>query len=91
MGHHVSSIEAQMTLDELAAVFFKFACPFLLVVTPLGLILMYRAPNPPEDHLGPGTYAIVTIVGLVITGLSFRYCRNEMGWFGGKRKDKDPF
>jgi hypothetical protein len=75
-----------MTTEELARAILKFSAVFLLIVTPFTLVLFYRAPNPPEHHVGPLSYAVVTIICLLIMGISFWYCRKTMGWFGGKKK-----
>lgn len=87
---HLVQINEEKTMDieEYKDNFLKFACPFILVVTPIAMVLMYRAPNPPEDHVGPATYAIFTAIGIVAIWLSFQFCRDKMGWFGGK-KDKE--
>jgi hypothetical protein len=75
-----------MNAEELSRLLLKFACPFLLVATPVSLFLFFRAPNPPEDHIGLSVHIIVTAISLLITYLSFTYCRIHLGWFGGKRK-----
>lgn len=74
-----------MNIEEFKNTFLKFACPYLLFITPIGLILTYMAPNPPEDHLGAEAYFLVTALGIIIIWFSFRYCRDHLGWFGGKK------
>lgn len=75
-----------MDLDSFAEVFFKFAFPYLLVTTPIALIGIFLAPNPPEKHLGAGWYVFFSVAGAIIIGISFWYCRTKLGWFGGKKK-----
>lgn len=74
-----------MDLEEFSAIFFKIACPFLLVGTPIFLFGLFSAPNPPEQRLDDAWYVFFSIVGGVVMWFSFQFCKNEMGWFGGKK------
>jgi hypothetical protein len=76
-----------MDIYEFNRVFFKFACPFLLVATPLFLFGLFNAPNPPEQHVGPGWFIFFSVAGAGVMGASFWYCRTKLGWFGGKKAD----
>jgi hypothetical protein len=74
-----------MELDDFAKIFFNFACPFLLVTTPIFLFGLFNAPNPPEQHLAQGWYVFFSVVGAIVIGASFWYCRSKMGWFRRKK------
>jgi hypothetical protein len=74
-----------MSTDDFASIFFRFACPFLLFGAPLLLFALFNAPNPPQDHLSVGWYIFFSVICSLTTWFSFQYCRNEMGWFGGKK------
>lgn len=77
-----------MEIEEFSKIFLNIACPYLLVMTPIALVCVFLAPNPPQDHVGDWAYVVATIICAIITGLSFWYCRTQMGWFGGRKRSK---
>jgi hypothetical protein len=74
-----------MEFEEFSRRFLSFVCPFLLIGTPILLYGLFTAPNPPEHHLAESWLVFFGIAGVLVIFFSFRYCRNEMGWFRRKK------
>ena len=58
--------------------------PFMLVMSPIVFAILLTA-DPSDEPISAWTVFVLFAFPVVSFAISFWYCRNHFGWFGGKK------
>lgn len=75
-----------MALDEAVKLMAKIICPLLLILCPVGIYVLFDAPNSSANSVGIKTYVITTAILASAFIISLWYCRKHLGWFNFRKK-----